>query len=146
MLEGNPKIDRERFHLAEHYRQDYVAVVPQGITPENIEKSDYWSVVVNIMRPGGRIEVEGEDGSWSADCKILLVGPTWAKVKVLHVYRYETGETPKDAPLDYRVYWRGRHHRWAVQRMSDGEIIKNNLGSQSLAEDALAQHRKAMMM
>jgi len=146
MLEGNPKADRDRFHLREEVIQDYCFIAPEGITPENLEKSDFWSIVCNILKPMGHIAVYAEDGTWEAECTILNVGPTWAAVKVLNVHWFVPTEKPKDAPLDFKVFWRGRHHRWAVKRMSDGHIIENDLGSKQMADKALAEHRKAILL
>ena len=145
VVKGNPKLARERFHFIEAIFQDYAAIVPQGITPEDLEKSEYWSIVANISKAGGHIRVQCEDGSWEAECSIRNVGPTWVSVKVLKVHRFEPDTIP-DEDMEYRVYWRGNHHKWAIQRLSDKAIIKNNLVSRVEADSALIDHRKAMAM
>jgi len=144
-LKGNPKLARERFHFIETKFQDYAAIVPEGTTTEDLEKPEYWSIVANISKAGGHIRVQCEDGSWEAECSIRGVGPTWVSVKVLHIHRFEP-EKIREEDVDYRVYWRGQHHQWAIQRLSDKAIIKNNLTSRMEADSALIDHRKAMSM
>lgn len=140
---GNPKIEQERFHFKESYWQDYVAIIPQGISPEDLESSDYWSIVAFKCRAGGHIWAECEDGTWEALCKIRNVGPTWVSVKLMQVYRYEPEEEP-EADKDYEVFWRGQHYQFAIRRISDGAVIKNGLYPKHVALQALVEHRKAM--
>lgn len=145
VVKGNPKLARERFHFIETKFQDYAAIVPEGIVPEDLEKPEYWSIVANISKAGGHIRVQCEDGSWEAECSIRNVGPTWVSVKVLNVHRFEP-EKAQEEDTEYRTYWRGQHHQWAIQRLSDKQIIKNNLPTRLAAEEALIDHRKAMAM
>jgi len=146
--QGNVKLERARFHLAESIRQDYVAIVQQELKPHDLENPALWSNVANLCRPFGRIEARCEDGTWIAEFVILEVGRQFVRVKMLQHYKLTTEDvaiTQTAQASGYKVYWRGQHHQWAVQRLSDTEIVHQNEGSREAAESWLKEHLKAFV-
>lgn len=143
---SNAKLDRARFHLAEHHRQDYVAIIPQGMQPQDLENASYWSVVSNICRPFGRIEARAEDGSWIAELVITEVGRQFVRVKILQLYTLSAVEPAGEETGDqnYEVLWRGQHHKFCVKRLADNEIVHTGEATKDGARGWLREHLKAL--
>lgn len=142
-------LDRARFHLAEHYQQHYVAVVPQGTDPRSLEDPAFFSNVAFMCRAAGRIFVECEDGTWLADLYIRSVGPQFVMAKLLQVWDMsdfappEAAAAPTAVFAGYKVGWSGRHTKWRVVRESDNAIIHSGEDSREAAEGWLREHMKA---
>lgn len=149
-MEGDEKkavLDRVRFHLAEHQRQDYVAIIPQGIAPDDLSNPAFWASIANQCRPWGRIEARAEDGTWIAELVITEVGRQFVRVKLLQLYELTTAEVAQtQAEIDsgYRVIWRGQHHQWGVKRLSDSAVVRSGEPSKGQAETWLREHLKAV--
>lgn len=138
------QIERARFHLAEHYQQQYVAVVPRGTDPKELEDPQFFATVANQCRAAGRIWVECEDGTWVADLYIQGVGPQFVMAKVLAVHQLGPVSEPKQTPPGYEVQWAGVHHKFRVVRKSDDAVVHKGEDTKSGAERWLAEHLKAV--
>lgn len=139
-------LERMRFHLAEHYQSQFVALVPETTQPEDLEDPAFFGLVANQCRASGRIFVEREDGMWIADCYIKAVGPMFVMCKVLNVWDLSdySAEVPQvDATKSrtgYTVKFRGNHYKWGVIRASDQSCIHSGEATQDLAEKWLSEH------
>jgi len=142
-------LERTRFHLSEHYQQNYVAVVPQGTDPRSLEDPAFFANVAFMCRPSGKIFVECEDGTWLADMYVRSVGPQFVMAKILQVWDLadykpiEASETPT-IRAGYRVDWSNRHTKWRVVRESDNAIVRDKEESRESAEAWLNEHLKAL--
>jgi len=141
-------IDRTRFHLAEHYQQCYVVVVPQGTDPRALEDPAFFSNVAFMCRASGRIFAECEDGTWIADLYIRSVGPQYVMAKILSVwdmsdYKPES-ELQTSEVSGYKVQWSGMYTKWRVVRLSDKAIVSKDIETKELAEAWLHEHLKAI--
>lgn len=145
MPESKYTLSRDRFHLAEHYQQGYVAVVPQGTKPQDIEDPMFLSGVANQCRPSGRIFVECEDGTWVADVYIRFVGPQYVTCKLLNVWDLnEAAVAPVAVDSGYVIKWAGNHYKWRVIREADSAVVQANLQSEDAARFWLNEHLKAV--
>ena len=147
MAEGNPKIDRGRFHLAAHQRQDYVAIIPHDHSLEMIEQPGYWSTIANQCKPFGRIEARAEDGSWIAEFLIKEVGRQFITVARLQLYRLTTedvAQTQVAQAVGYSVLYRGQHELWGIKRLSDDQMVHSKEATRDGAAAWLKEHLKAL--
>lgn len=145
MAEGNPKLDRARFHNAEHLRQDYVAIIPQEHALEATEDPAYWSTIANQCRTFGRIEARAEDGTWIAEYVIKEVGRQFVIVQRLNLYSLTTADVGQtQVAKQYEVSHRGQHHKWSVKRLSDSAVVHSGEETREAAEGWLREHMKAV--
>ena len=133
-----------RFKQAEYERTVY-SVVPEHGTPfDAVTEPDYWAHVSARMRPGDRIEVQAEDGSYWAELLVRDAGRLFAKVSVLRKVDLDeetvTGELPVSS--DMTIKWRGPHLKWCVLRGNDA--IKEHCQTKGEAGSWLSDHIKAL--
>lgn len=119
-----------RFNLAEHQRNIF-DVIPEKDTPFDALLTDkYWAHVSAKLKPGDRIEVRAEDGSYYAELLVLDAGRLYAKIAVLLHVELEPVEV-KEGGLTaegYEVKWCGPKLKWCVLRGQDrlkGEMSKS---------------------
>lgn len=145
-MEGNPKLDRGRFHGLEFQRQDHVAIIPSGLSAEQVTKPEFWAHVAQLCRPFGRIEARAEDGTWIAELVIKEVGRQFLAVQMLQFYALTTADVAQTQTQQQvlRVAWRGQHHKWCVERISDGARIDIGKESREAAETWAREHMKAL--
>lgn len=143
-------LERARFHLSEHYQQNYVAVVPKDTDPRSLEDPAFFANVAFMCRASGRIFVECEDGTWLADLYIRSVGPQFVMAKLLQIWDMadyappDASATPVAEFTGYKVEWSGRHTKWRVVRESDKAVIHSGDDTRSIAEGWLREHMKAV--
>ena len=144
----NVKLERNRFHSAEFKRQIWVVDVEQNTKLDDIANPAFWGNVSNQMSQFDWIEVRCEDGSWIAELLVLESVPNaYTRVKVMSCFELEEREAAQDAvtgPSGYEVFHRGTHHKWAVKRLSDNEVIHNGEPTRSAAYAWVAEHMKAV--
>ena len=141
------KLERDRFHLQEHIRADRVAIIPKELNPDDIENTAFWANVANQCRPFERIEARAEDGTWIAELVITEVARTFMRVKRLQLYTLTTADvaqTQVNIAIGYEVFWRGQHHKWAIKRLSDEEVVHNGEPTKEAADGWVREHLKAI--
>ena len=73
-----PKVEKvlleNRFGLAETKRNQWFATVPEGVTPEDLLRPDYWAHVARSLRPYDEIIVANDNCEWRI---VLLVEDAW---------------------------------------------------------------------
>lgn len=151
MSEGKPTIERGRVHLLEHYRQDYVAVIPQEVDPKDLEDPSYWAPVASQFRPFGRIEARAEDGTWIAELVITSLGRNFAICKQIAFHRLTSADidqtrisAEETKATGYEIQWKGQHNKFCVIRESDGAIVHKGEDQKSGADKWLGEHLKAI--
>lgn len=110
-----------RLHFAEHRRNIFV-VTPEHDTPfEEILKDGYWAHVSAKMKPGDRIEVMAEDGSYFAELIVQDAGRLYAKVATLRHVKLDAVEVTEGgmAAGGLEVKWQGPQLKWCVLRGKD---------------------------
>jgi len=141
-------IDRARFHLAEHYQQGYVAIVPQGTDPRDLEDPAYFANVAFMCRASGRIFVECEDGTWLADMYIRAVGPQYVMARILNVWDMADFKPESEGQTTeisgFKVQWSGMYTKWRVVRLSDNAVVSKDHETKGSAEGWLREHLKAV--
>lgn len=131
-----------RLHFAEH-RRNIFDVVPEKGTPfEVLLKDGYWAHVSAKLKPGDRIEVRAEDGSYFAELMVMDAGRLYAKVAVLMHVKLDAIEVRESdmAVADYRVEHCGPQLKWCVLRGKDR--LKEGLDKAS-AVQWMQSHAKA---
>lgn len=142
----NRSIRRTDFHLMTHAVQQFHAVVPNDITPEELVDSRFWSNVRAKLNTFSHINVITEDGENFG--LFIVQAMDDISVKVGCVYwesiegAKETNET-KDAEDRYVVKQRGQLG-WCVVDLKEDRNVATNLNTKSQAQRALEEHRLAM--
>lgn len=111
----------KRHHLAEG-RRNIFCVTPEHNTPyEAILRDDYWAHVSAKMKPGDRIEVLAEDGSYFAELLVQDAGRLYAKVAELRHVKLDAVEVKEGGMVveGYEVAWKGPQLKWCVLRGKD---------------------------
>lgn len=127
-----------------HYvRIHMTAKVPEGTTLEDVTTPTYWVNHVYRLKPGAVIEVMADDNSLDCDLRVLEVGPTYAKVRVLrHFVEREAARKSLPAnPVDDGVKheYANKTDRWRV--VHKGEVIKAGFGTEAEAAKAADEYR-----
>jgi hypothetical protein len=126
-----------------HYvRIHMTAKVPPGTTLDDVTEPGYWANHAFRLKPGAVIEIISEDNALDCDLRVMEVGPTFAKVRVIRHY-VETAAArkplPKDMPADLVVDYGGKQDRWRV--VHKGEVIKAGLSTEAEANKAAEEYR-----
>lgn len=133
-----------RLQQAEYQRTVY-RVVPELNTPyEELFDPQYWAHVSAKFRPGDRIEVEAEDGSYYAELRVMDAGTLYAKVAELRKVDFDDNVVVGDSPAmsGYEVKWRGPIMKWSVLRGKDS--IREGEQTKGAAHSWLAEHIKVV--
>jgi hypothetical protein len=135
-----------RFMPAEYTRVIYQAVPEDGATIDDVLKPEYWAHVAHKLKPGHRIEILAEDGSWFAEILVRDVGRVWAKVALLRHKEFD-GPISNEAG-SWADHLRIRHlvgpQKWRVERKSDGAVLRHGLETRDAAETWAKSHLQAM--
>lgn len=125
-----------------HYvRIHMTAQVPAETTLADITEPTYWANHAFRLKPGAVIEVISEDNTLDCDLRVLEIGATYAKVRVLRHY-VEAAAPKKQAPKadeDVTVDYGGKADRWRV--VHRGEVIKSGLPTETEAAKAAEEYR-----
>ena len=104
-------------------KRNWHYVVPEEGTPfEAILDPGYWAHVAAQMAPGDWVEVDAEDGSYTALLKVRDAGKLYAKLSVFQLTIFdEKVEVMQGGPAlaGHVVKWRGPVHKWCVLRGAD---------------------------
>ena len=131
-----------RLHFAES-RRNIFCVTPEVGTPyEEILKDAYWAHVSVKMKPGDRIEVNAEDGSYYAELLVQDAGRLYAKVAQIIFVKLDAVEVKEGGLMmeGYEVKWQGPQLKWCVLRGKDR--LKDGMDKAS-AVQWMQSHAKA---
>lgn len=127
-------------------RTYFRAIVENDTTKEDIEKSEFWSLVAtNFVKAGmlPRIEIVPDDLSWLVDAVVLQCGTTHAVVKILNHTEFGAISEPVVESDGLKVTWGGPHAKHRVVD-GNGNVVKEGMASKEEAETFLKSHRKAI--
>jgi len=125
-----------------HYVRIHMsATVPAGTSLEDVMTPTFWSHYAWRLKPNAIIEVVSEDGVLDCDLRIMEVGPTFAKVRLLrHFTEQATAEKAAPVSLDgVEVDFGGKADRWRV--VHQGEVIKSGFATEKEAHKAAEEYR-----
>ena len=139
-------IDDQRFKLAEHGREHWLATAHENTRPSDLLRTDYWAHVSNKLRPRARIEMWANDGSWMAEYVVLEASRNWARVAMLQAHILtgaDISQTQADGLSPYEIAHRGPHHQWSVIRKIDREVMHDGEPTMQGCVDWLQERMKA---
>lgn len=117
--------------LKEQVSLHYDAVIPTGVTPEQLLKPAFWAHHGIRLRPWDEIRARAEDGTWMGTYLVLDCSRTWARVLQLSFHRLTSGDVAiTQASMDEMKAVIAAHqvvHRgplaWSVVRKSDRAVL-----------------------
>jgi hypothetical protein len=125
---------------------EWRAIVEFGTPYEEVLKTDFWAHVAEArqVKIGDDIIVVPDDVSYRAHLFVRDVGPKW--VKVTQLDKIEFDSTPLDSAesTEFKVEWKGPHHKHAIVRISDNQLVQTGFKTAADARLGMADHIKAM--
>ena len=108
-----------------HAYQQFSCRVPNGITAEQLLDPDFWVFGVPKIQMGAEIRVIPEDFSYRAQLLVIFTDRSNIRLKLINYVELENVNVVPSGPnaKQYSITMRGQQ-KWCVQRMSDGEFIK----------------------
>jgi len=125
--------------FAHHIRLQFVAKVPPGTTIDDVTDPMFWVNHTQRLRPGSIIEVLAEDNSLDCELRVLEVGATFARVRVLRNFVPDEAQTKRDAPAGVEVNYAGKVDKWRIVHL--GQIVQAGLETREAAEKAADAYR-----
>lgn len=141
---GRPMLMPERFGLAEHRRQEFVANLPMDISLKDACDPGYWAHVADQMQPMDHIELRAEDGSWVADLIVAFCDRNYAKVVLKSITKLDEDQSAPAASIKLKVEWKGPQLKYAVIRTSDSQILRSEMRTRDEAVQWMTAHEKTM--
>lgn len=119
--------------------------LPAGHTLEDCLNPDYWAHVARSMQAKGRILVDAEDNSFSAQLKVHSASDLAAIVSVEWQAQPGTKERALGKIDQYRVHHAGTLAKWRISRNSDNATISDGWETRQIAESELVGYLKALV-
>jgi hypothetical protein len=127
------------------------ALIPIGVTLEQILKPAFWAHHAVKLKPMDEIRARAEDGTWLAYLVVLDCSRTWAKVAApLHAPPHHARRLAQtQASLQeqkafiaaHKVVHRGPH-KWSVVRKADNAVLEQGIEQKDAAEKWLEKHAR----
>jgi hypothetical protein len=127
---------------AEHVRTTYVATIPQGVEPEDLEKPTFWSHLGYRFRPWDRIEAIAEDGRFYVELLVLSANATDAHVITLNKRKLQAVHSGEGDLLREHTISHTPATNWRVVRKSDKREVASGLNSRDDAITWLTTNRR----
>ena len=129
-----------------HYMRIHMtATVPPGTTLEDVTEPSYWANHAFRLKPGAVIEVLSEDNALDCELRVMELGPTFAKVRVLRHYVEKAIARKQPAPDlvdDVKCEYANKTDRWRV--VHKGEVIQSGFGTEKEALAAADEYRSKL--
>lgn len=140
------KLKQSRMQLGlEGIRMRIWFVVPEAGTPYGaLFDPAYWEPVRHMLSIGDFLRIEPDEQHYTADLKVLSTGA--GGVQTAEYFRKEWPKVEMPAALTsrYRVRHAGPHHRWRIERISDGHVEQSGFVSEAEAHKWLTANIKAL--
>ena len=129
-----------------HYMRIHMtATVPPGTTLEDVTEPSYWANHAFRLKPGAVIEVLSEDNALDCELRVMELGPTFAKMRVLRHY-VETAVIRKSPAVnlidEVKCEYANKTDRWRV--VHKGEVIQSGFGTEKEALAAADEYRSKL--
>lgn len=132
------------------------AAVPAGTTLEDVMTPGYWANHAYRMQRGAIIEVLSEDNTLDCQLRVLEVGPTFTKMRLLRNFvaeeiRAQAGSAAsknksktEKAALDdqVEVNYGGKQDRWRI--VHRGHVVKSGFETMVEANNAADEYREKL--
>ena len=148
-----PQLAPNHLQLFEQVSLRFDAQIAQGVAPEALLDPAFWAHHAVRLRPMNEIRARAEDGTWIAELVVLDCSRTWAKVKMLELYRLTTSDVAltqaseqevRDFISRHNVVYRGPH-KWSVTRKSDKAVLMEGAEQKEGAELWLEAHARSQI-
>jgi hypothetical protein len=126
----------DRLKLKEHTTVEHTVTVEVGTVVEDLLRPEFWAHVAAGLRPYSEITVRTDDGAWWARVLVMTVSRAFARVKILQHVPLLTSDVDQTQDFQmegHTIKWRGEHLQWAVVRLKDGSVVRENLESKKAA-------------
>lgn len=130
---------------AHYVRLNMVASVPAGTTLETVTQPSYWSNHAQRLKRGSIIEVLSEDNELDVQLRVLEVGQTYAKMRVLAVHsepKAAKAKKPAASEEAVEVNYGGKADRWRV--IHKGAVVSSGHETKSAAEQAAVDYQSKL--
>jgi hypothetical protein len=134
------------FQAAEHRFRSYDCTVANGTTKEDLENPELWVNVAPMLNKGvgfDHVRVMPEDESFIAYLIPTFSHGSDARVKLLNYYQLEPIDEMNGPQGKYDVKFMGQK-KFAIYKVSTGEIIKDCIPTKAMAYKELEEHNNAM--
>ena len=128
-----------RLKLMEHAHNFWSVHAPSGAIPDDVSKSDFWSLMSAKLRPYDRFEVLADDGTWLVSGMILSCSRNWAEIFVRETLELGKASDPS-VSATLKAEWKGPEHKWCVIRIKDGAMLQEGLETSIAANQWLTEH------
>lgn len=137
-----------------HYiRLQMTASVPAGTTLEDVLTPGFWANHAYRMKRGALIEVLSEDNNLDCQLRVLEVGPTFAKMRLLRNYvaeeiKAQSGSSAKksrpqsETLEEVEVSYGGKQDRWRI--VHRGLVVKSGFETMVEANMAADEYRSKL--
>ena len=139
---SSPTIMDDRFGLAEHKRNDWVADAELGVTLDDIQDPAYWAHVSKQMNPYDKIEVRFDDGKLIAHLRVIVCERNYAKVQLIGVEEIKQNAEAPQGSLKHKIEFKGAHLKHAVIRLSDSAVLQSGFKTREEAEVWLRSYER----
>ena len=125
---------------------DYTIQVPGGVHIDDIMKPAWWAYLAGL-KAGDKVTIYALDGSLDVELRVLWVGNTGPKLRVLREYaddvimgRIAARRTPADEPAKppYVTKLAGPL-KWVVVRTDTGDRVAEKIATREEAEEKVAE-------
>jgi len=129
------------------------AMIPQGVTPEQLLQPEFWSHHGVKLRPFDEIRARAEDGTWLAYYVVLDCSRTWAKVHQLALHRLTTADVAMTQASEAEVRAVVKAHevrfnqgqKWHVIRKLDRQVVQEQIAEKDAAIAWLEAHARGQI-
>ena len=124
----------------------WFAVPEEGTPYAELFKPSYWEIHAAKFHIGDMIRVEPDEGHYMADLRVMSTGIGGVRVQEYYRKDWETAEIPNSLASHYRVKYAGPHHKWRVERKSDGHIVQPGFANENDGNRWLANNIRQLEM
>ncbi len=139
------KLHQNRFSMAESARRVWTATPEEGTPFEDLLRRDHWTHIAASLRPGDFIEVTPDEMNYFAWFKVLDAGQNWANVVLLFKKDFDNQDNLNILQEQYKVQYRGPHHRYCIIRLSDEDVVHVGCQTQAEGNRYIADHWKELV-
>ncbi len=131
-----------RFELAQHRRNVWRFVLPEGDTLDDALETDYWIHVSQRLTSLDTIEIVPDDGSFYAELLVRSLAFGQVSTGVIRLVKFnEVGESFQAIESQYTVKFKGPHEKWVVLS-ANGEVLVTKLDNEGVAHRWLNNYVK----
>lgn len=131
-----------RMKLQEHVQRNFVVVVENGVTRDDLLRTDFWSLTAIELRQGDRLIVYPDDMSFYAEHLVIARDRTWAKMVELSFKDLSKSVVSVKPTDEYQVVYKGTHLKHCVVRKSDGSLLAQEMQTKDEANLWLSEFLK----